>query len=336
MDENQQQQSQTQEQATYAGFWVRLAAFQIDVALFSIIAITLQSPTLKLLTAISFFLYTTFFTSLYGATLGKKLFKIKVSKNNNNPSLPTTITREILGKGISYLIFGIGFFWIAFDKEKQGIHDKIASTHVILTQPLTGFRKTLVVVFKVLLILQLLLLVLGLASGSFLTAIDPSRNIRGSIAVNTAESSLTTYKNDELGWTIGYDPNLFGKPSKVIGINAIQFSLKGDHCNDSFMVLTKENPEGSSLDKYVSTYTAKPEVKPIEINGARGIKILTESPYVNDGISHLQHDTTYFFSKTQKIILINYNDNSSWRYTPEDCQKSKEILKRTIETFKIE
>jgi len=40
-----------------------------------------------------------------------------------------------VGYLISALIFYLGFIWIAFDRKKQGWHDKIAGTCVIKINP---------------------------------------------------------------------------------------------------------------------------------------------------------------------------------------------------------
>ena len=39
--------------------------------------------------------------------------------------------REILGKFVSGILLGIGYLMVAFDSQKQGLHDKIANTYVI-------------------------------------------------------------------------------------------------------------------------------------------------------------------------------------------------------------
>ncbi len=39
--------------------------------------------------------------------------------------------RETIGKFISGIVFGLGFFWILEDKDQQGWHDKIAGTLVV-------------------------------------------------------------------------------------------------------------------------------------------------------------------------------------------------------------
>jgi len=47
---------------------------------------------------------------------------------------PLSIAQAVLrylGYYISALPLGLGFFWIAWDKRKQGFHDKIANTVVL-------------------------------------------------------------------------------------------------------------------------------------------------------------------------------------------------------------
>jgi len=67
-----------------------------------------------------------------GATPGKKLLGIRVIKEDGcRPGFFTMLFREWIGKCISGLILGIGYFWILFDRDKQGWHDKLVSTYVI-------------------------------------------------------------------------------------------------------------------------------------------------------------------------------------------------------------
>jgi uncharacterized RDD family membrane protein YckC len=47
-----------------------------------------------------------------------------------NPTLIRLVMRY-LGYYLSTILFLLGFIWIAFDKRKQGLHDKIANTLVI-------------------------------------------------------------------------------------------------------------------------------------------------------------------------------------------------------------
>lgn len=155
-------------QPTYAGFWLRLAALFIDVLVFSIPicliflvlyliirqSLGIQMATLSSLIYILIVLFLwLFFTANYGATPGKMLFGIKIVKSDQTvPGWKIAVLREILGKLVSLLILSFGYVWIAFDAEKQGIHDKIASTHVIFVQPITAGKKILVFILILLFI----------------------------------------------------------------------------------------------------------------------------------------------------------------------------------------
>ena len=75
-----------------------------------------------------------YFIGIKGATPGKMVMKIKVIKKDT----PTAeigyggaFVREVVGKLISGIVLGLGYFWILWDKDKQGWHDKFASTVVV-------------------------------------------------------------------------------------------------------------------------------------------------------------------------------------------------------------
>jgi len=70
------------------------------------------------------------------ATPGKMLFK-SVIVDAQTFRAPSTIQNIIryLGYSISLFPLGLGFVWIAFDKRKQGWHDKLAGTVVIKGKP---------------------------------------------------------------------------------------------------------------------------------------------------------------------------------------------------------
>ena len=122
----------------YIGFWIRIGAAVVDC-----IAISIMLVILRLLPH-ALFLYRIFplfflpllyywlLTGLKGQTLGKRLVGIKVvDAQGNIPGLGRAALREIPGKLISALALCIGFFWIAFDNNKQGWHDKLADTYVL-------------------------------------------------------------------------------------------------------------------------------------------------------------------------------------------------------------
>ncbi len=68
------------------------------------------------------------------ATPGKMVISAKIvdAKTLGEPSTGQLIVRYI-GYFISAFVFGLGFLWVAFDKRKQGWHDKIAGTLVVKT-----------------------------------------------------------------------------------------------------------------------------------------------------------------------------------------------------------
>ncbi len=136
----------------YAGFWIRFAAAMIDTVLLLLF-------TLPLLIAIYGWAY---FdpdkTGLVGggadilitwimpavavivfwvakqATPGKMLLSARIvdASTGNAPSVG-----QLIGRYFAYLVslvpFGLGYLWIAFDKRKQGWHDKLAGTVVVRT-----------------------------------------------------------------------------------------------------------------------------------------------------------------------------------------------------------
>ena len=68
------------------------------------------------------------------ATPGKMAISAKIvdAKTLGEPSAGQLIVRYV-GYFISTFVFFLGFLWVAFDKRKQGWHDKIAGTLVIKT-----------------------------------------------------------------------------------------------------------------------------------------------------------------------------------------------------------
>jgi len=91
-------------------------------------------------------LLTLFFWIKYAATPGKILIDCEIV--NAKDGKPITFQQALLrylGYFISTLALGLGFLWILWDKRKQGWHDKIAGTVVIIhddaTLPLHQLEK---------------------------------------------------------------------------------------------------------------------------------------------------------------------------------------------------
>jgi uncharacterized RDD family membrane protein YckC len=132
-----------------AGFFLRVIAFIIDFVIISILNVfivtifnieyTVES---ELWNPIYFFshpyyiiinwLYFAILESNpnYQATIGKSILKLKVVDIDGNKISFGKSSGRFFAKFISGLILGIGFFMIAFTKNKQGLHDLVAGTFV--------------------------------------------------------------------------------------------------------------------------------------------------------------------------------------------------------------
>jgi uncharacterized RDD family membrane protein YckC len=153
---------------TYAGFVVRLAATIVDGVVVTILNIVVAITVV--LAVFSWAIWPIYsvlcLVNWDGATVGKKLFGIKVVGKEAQLGYGTALLREVIGKFLSSMVLGLGYLWIIWDKEKQGWHDKVASTHVVHTLPFEGGRKilawTISVLVGLMLIVLPILIILGL------------------------------------------------------------------------------------------------------------------------------------------------------------------------------
>jgi uncharacterized RDD family membrane protein YckC len=108
-----------------AGFWIRTAAILIDVLLVGIL--TQMHDWFPVVIAV----YCAVLWKLRGATIGDIIFGLKVVRADGAPMEWVTVIVRALACFFSFIAVGLGFIWIAFDREKQGWHDKIAGTVVV-------------------------------------------------------------------------------------------------------------------------------------------------------------------------------------------------------------
>ena len=144
-----QDDSQGQE-AEYAGFWLRVAASVLDSFLLVMITLPLLlwiygaeyldpgvsgfiagpadfliSWVLPAIAVILFWIYRS-------ATPGKMAVSAQIvdAQTGGKGS-----TGQLIGRYLGYFValvpMGLGIFWVAFDKRKQGWHDKLAGTVVV-------------------------------------------------------------------------------------------------------------------------------------------------------------------------------------------------------------
>jgi len=137
-----------QDELIFAGFWVRVGASIIDTVLILLITLPLVtaiygkeywlseslvngvwdfliSYILPAVVVILFWLYKS-------ATPGKMMLRLEVISLGKTKKLSVG---QSIGRYIAYypsmLVFLIGIIWVAFDKRKQGWHDKLANTAVV-------------------------------------------------------------------------------------------------------------------------------------------------------------------------------------------------------------
>jgi uncharacterized RDD family membrane protein YckC len=68
----------------------------------------------------------------FQATIGKKLVRIKVVNLNEQKVSFWRATGRFFAKIISAIPLGIGFVFIGFNKHRQGWHDNLAGTYVLI------------------------------------------------------------------------------------------------------------------------------------------------------------------------------------------------------------
>ena len=72
-------------------------------------------------------------TGIFGRTIGKWVAGISVvDEDGNKPGVAVAIPREVVGRFVATITFGIGIIWVVFDKNHQGWHDKMAGTYVVV------------------------------------------------------------------------------------------------------------------------------------------------------------------------------------------------------------
>lgn len=141
---------------TYAGFWIRVAAYLVDALLLSLIflplgfvlgfvialsngsgsdnepAFALVGEVLRLFSVVTGWLYFAWLeSSSWQATVGKRVCGLRVTDLNGNRISFGKATGRYFAKILSGIILFIGFIMIAFSDKKQGLHDQLAGTLVL-------------------------------------------------------------------------------------------------------------------------------------------------------------------------------------------------------------
>jgi uncharacterized RDD family membrane protein YckC len=129
----------------FAGFWIRVAAFMIDIAVLTIPTLMISffirfTVADELAYGIESFISNTLVCWIYEAafisstrqgTIGKMLLGLKVVDYAGNRITFGRATGRYFSKWLSGLILCIGYMMVGWTKKKQGLHDVIADTLVI-------------------------------------------------------------------------------------------------------------------------------------------------------------------------------------------------------------
>ena len=130
-----------------ASFGVRFLAALVDGVMLGVIGAILSAifgralgSALQLALGLAYYAYLE--GSPSGQTVGKKLLNIRVIDfNGGGPIGPGRALLRYVGRIISAIPCGLGYFWMLWDANKQTWHDKIAATVVVPTSdyPVTAW-----------------------------------------------------------------------------------------------------------------------------------------------------------------------------------------------------
>lgn len=137
----------TGQQYAYAGFWIRTGAAILDTILILLVTLpityvlsmmglaSMDGETITAWDLISWVLQMVFVIVCwlkFAGTPGKRLLKLKVlDEKTGKPISTSQAVIRYLGYIPASIVLMIGIIWVAFDKKKQGWHDKMAKTVVV-------------------------------------------------------------------------------------------------------------------------------------------------------------------------------------------------------------
>lgn len=82
-------------------------------------------------TIVFFFAY---FWKRSGQTLGMKTWRMKIiNQHNRYPDYQQSVIRCLIAP-LSLLVFGIGYWWVFTNSERQTLHDQLSKTKTILVE----------------------------------------------------------------------------------------------------------------------------------------------------------------------------------------------------------
>jgi uncharacterized RDD family membrane protein YckC len=111
-----------------AGFWIRIWANILDAIVLLVVMNLLHTSRYIL---VAWLAYHVVMWTWRGTTIGGAICHLKMVRYDGQPvGFPVALIR-CLAAFISAFALGLGFFWSAWDKERQAWHDKIAGTVIV-------------------------------------------------------------------------------------------------------------------------------------------------------------------------------------------------------------
>ncbi|MGH8319196.1 MAG: RDD family protein [Steroidobacteraceae bacterium] len=112
-----------------AGFWIRMLALLIDLVIIGVALSWVHHGDSGMLVLLA--TYAAIMWKYKGTTVGGIVCDLKVVRIGGGPLDWGTAIIRALGCFLSLVVAGLGFIWIAVDREHQAWHDKIAGTVVV-------------------------------------------------------------------------------------------------------------------------------------------------------------------------------------------------------------
>ena len=150
-----------------AGFWVRLAAYLVDILFLNTLTVAMTRPlqlkiqpllqslqngvradditsllplyqksmpillSISLIYSIASLVYFVGFNGRFGHTPGKWLLGLRIVTDTGEPITYGRAFARYGAELLSLLILGIGYLMIAMNPQKKGLHDQLAGTRVV-------------------------------------------------------------------------------------------------------------------------------------------------------------------------------------------------------------
>ncbi len=114
-----------------ASFWERMGAAFLDIIIVCILGALVGGPPQGFLVALAYFAG---MWTWKGTTIGGIVLKLQVVRADGGPVTFRVALVRGIAAGFSAMVLFLGFFWIGWDRDKQGWHDKIVGT-VVLRMP---------------------------------------------------------------------------------------------------------------------------------------------------------------------------------------------------------